>query len=109
MEWIKGNLKVRDKTPEEKLCIAKIQIMMEDAFGLCNGVSGAPSQQMKNIMIQQAKDWFESSECKWFCDMAGTEYDHVLKLYHNLQYRFNTGIITLDQVKFGIRHLEYKL
>lgn len=109
MEWIKGNLKVRDKTPEEKLCIAKIQIMMEDAFGLCNGVSGVPSQQMKNIMIQQAKDWFESSDCKWFCDMAGTEYDHVLKLYQNLQYRYNTGIITLNQVKFGIKHLEYKL
>jgi len=109
MEWIKGNLKVRDKTPEEKLCIAKIQIMMEDAFGLCPSVSGVPSIEMKKNMVQRAKDWFESEDCKWFCDMAGTEYDHVLKLYQNLQYRFNTGIINLDQVKFGIRHLDLKL
>ena len=31
---MKGMFEPEDKTPEEKLAIAKIQVMMEDAFGL---------------------------------------------------------------------------
>ena len=109
MEWIKGNLKVRDKTPEENLCIAKIQTMMLDSFGLIDGLSGTPSNKQRQLMIDNAKSWFESKDCEWFCDMAGTEYDHVLKLFQNLQYNYNTGKITKQQLKFGIRHLDLKL
>ena len=34
MDWLKTNDKNREKTPEERLYIAKIQTLMEDAFGL---------------------------------------------------------------------------
>jgi hypothetical protein len=54
-------------------------------------------------------DWLKPTLCEWFCDMAGTTYDHVLKLFQNLQYNYNTGKITKQQVKFGISRLELKL
>ena len=44
-----------------------------------------------------------------WCDMAGTTYDHVLKLFQNLQYNYNSGKITKDQLRFGIKRLEKKL
>jgi hypothetical protein len=34
------NTEVSDKTPEEQLGIAKIQIMFEDSFGMFNATSG---------------------------------------------------------------------
>tara|TARA_R100001443_G_scaffold4069_4_gene12282 strand:+ start:767 stop:1069 length:303 start_codon:yes stop_codon:yes gene_type:complete len=94
---------VRDKTPEENLAIAKIQVMMEDSFGLLSNSDSSPAIQSK------AKYWFETNDCAMWCDMAGTTYDHVLKLFQNLQYNYNSGKITKDQLRFGIKRLEKKL
>ena len=38
-----------DKTPEEKIGIAKIQIMFEDSFGMFNAKSGV----MSDIQIER--------------------------------------------------------
>ena len=94
---------VRDRTPEENLAIAKIQVMMEDSFGLLSNSDSSPAIQSK------AKYWFETSDCAMWCDMAGTTYDHVFKLFQNLQYNYNSGKITKDQLRFGIKRLEKKL
>mgnify|MGYP001197602366 FL=1 len=109
MDWLKPVGTRKDKTPEERLYIAKIQTMMEDSFGLFAGIGGSMTLQQERNMMQTAKDWFETKECEWFCDMAGTTYDHVLKLFQNLQYNYNTGKITKQEVKFGISRLELKL
>ena len=93
----------KEKTPDEKLAIAKIQVMMEDAFGILSNSESSPALQDK------AKRWFDTSDCAMWCDMAGTTYDHVLKLFQNLQYNYNSGKITKDQLRFGIKRLEKKL
>jgi hypothetical protein len=41
--------------------------------------------------------------------MAGTTQDHIVKLYQNMQYNYNTNKITIDQVRFGIRRLNLKI
>ena len=94
---------IKEKTPEEKLAIAKIQVMMEDSFGLLSNSESSPALQDK------AKRWFETADCSLWCDMAGTTHDHITKLFQNLQYNYNTGKITKDQLRFGIRRLEKKL
>ena len=92
-----------DKTPEEKLAIAKIQVMMEDAFGILSNSESSPALQSR------AKNWFDTQDCALWCDMAGTTQDHIVKLFHNLQYNYNSGKITKDQLRFGIRKLEKKI
>ena len=99
----------KDKTPEENLAIAKIQDMMEDAFGLFGAVSGNMTDGQKNADQQRAKDWFDSKECEFWCESAGTTHDHILKLFQNLQYNYNTKKITKEEVRFGIRRLEKKI
>ena len=94
---------VRDRTPEENLAIAKIQVMMEDSFGLLSNSDSSPAIQSK------AKYWFETSDCAMWCDMAGTTHDHIVKLFQNLQYNYNSGKITKDQLRFGIRRLDKKI
>ena len=98
-----------DKTPEEKIGIAKIQIMFEDSFGMFNAKSGVMSDIQIERERQQASDWFRSKDCEFFCDLAGTEQDHIIKLHDNLMYNYNTGKVTLDQVRFAIRKLELKI
>ena len=92
----------KDKTPEENLAIAKIQVMFEDAFGISNSDS-TPA------VVDRAKRWFETRDCALWCDMAGTTQDHVQKLFQNMQYNYNTNKITIDNVRFGIRRLNLKL
>ena len=100
MEVIKEK---KERTPEENLAIAKIQVMMEDSFGLLSNSESSPALQ------DRAKRWFETADCSLWCDMAGTTHDHIIKLFQNLQYNYNTGKITKDQLRFGIRRLEKKL
>ena len=92
-----------EKTPEEKLAIAKIQVMMEDAFGILSNSESSPALQDK------AKRWFDTSDCAMWCDMAGTTHDHIVKLFQNLQYNYNSGKITKDNLRYGIRRLEKKI
>jgi|TARA_Y100000289_G_C3803011_1_gene89960 hypothetical protein len=92
----------KDKTPEENLAIAKIQVMFEDAFGIS-------SSEARPATIDRAKRWFETRDCALWCEMAGTTQDHIVKLYQNMQYNYNTKKITIDQVRFGIRRLNLKI
>ena len=98
-----------DKTPEEQLGLAKIQIMFEDSFGIFNAKSGVMSDTQIERERQSAVAWFRSKDCEFFCDLAGTEQDHIIKLHDNLMYNYNTGKITLDQVRYAIRKLELKI
>jgi len=41
--------------------------------------------------------------------MAGTTRDHIVRLLQNLQYNYNTGKITKEQLRFGIRRLDKKI
>ena len=92
-----------DKTSEEKLAIAKIQVMMEDAFGILSNSESSPALQSR------AKNWFDTQDCALWCDMAGTTHDHIKKLFQNLQYNYNSGKITKDNLRYGIRRLEKKI
>ena len=103
------NTEVLDKTPEEQLGIAKIQIMFEDSFGMFNARGGVISDVQIQREKQQESDWIRSKDCEFFADLAGTEQDHVIKLHDTLMYNYNTGKITLDQVRFAIRKLGTKL
>ncbi len=94
---------IREKTSEEKLAIAKIQVMMEDAFGILSNSESSPALQSR------AKNWFDTQDCALWCDMAGTTQDHIVKLFQNLQYNYNSGKITKDQLRYGIRRLEKKI
>ena len=48
------NTEVSDKTPEEQLGIAKIQIMFEDSFGMFNATSGHIKDVQKEREKQQS-------------------------------------------------------
>jgi hypothetical protein len=98
-----------DKTPEEQLGLAKIQIMFEDSFGIFNAKSGVMSGTQMERERQSAVAWFSSKDCEFFCDLAGTEQDHIIKLHDILTYRYNTKEITLEDVRFAIRNLGSKL
>ena len=100
---MKGIYEPPTKSPEEKLAIAKIQVMMEDTFGI---LSSMPTSR---AFRDQAKNWFDTADCAMWCDMAGTTHDHVVKLFQNLQYNYNSGKITKDNLRFGIRRLDKKI
>ena len=106
MEWIKGNLNIKDKTPEEKLAIAVIQTNFEDAFGLNDSFLRSSNKEMN---MKVAKDWFNSGKCDFWCDCAGTTGDHVRKLYNALTERYNSGKINIKDIKWAILKLELKL
>ena len=93
----------KEKTPDEKLAIAKIQVMMEDAFGILSNSESSPALQ------DRAKHWFDTADCSMWCDMAGTNQEYIKKLFDNLQYNYNSGKITKNQLRFGIRKLEKKI
>ena len=93
----------KEKTPDEKLAIAKIQVMMEDAFGILSNSESSPALQEK------AKHWFDTADCSMWCDMAGTNQEYIKKLFDNLQYNYNSGKITKNELRFGIRRLDKKI
>ena len=93
----------KEKTPDEKLAIAKIQVMMEDAFGILSNSESSPALQDK------AKHWFDTADCSMWCDMAGTNQEYIKKLFDNLQYNYNSGKITKNELRFGIRRLDKKI
>ena len=93
----------KEKTPDEKLAIAKIQVMMEDAFCILSNSESSPALQDK------AKHWFDTADCSMWCDMAGTNQEYIKKLFDNLQYNYNSGKITKNELRFGIRRLDKKI
>ena len=99
----------KDKSPEEQLGLAKIQVMFEDSFGMFNADSGHVKEVQREREKDRATNWIRSKGCEFFCDLAGTEQDHIIKLHDKLTYQYNTGKITLAEVRFAIRKLELKL
>ena len=98
-----------DMTPQEQLGLAKIQIMFEDSFGIFNAKSGYMTDVHKQREKDNATAWVRSKDCEFFCDLAGTTHDHIVKLHDNLMYNYNTGKVTLEQVRYAIRKLELKI
>ena len=96
----------KKKTPTELLYIEVIKKAFSDVFNLGNA-----SDQNQSITQSQAKSWFNihSKDFRLTCELAGTEPDYIIRLYDNLQYNYNSGKITKDQVKFGISRLELKI
>ena len=96
----------KKKTPIEILYIEVIKKAFTDAFAI-----GTASDQNQSRSQSQAKSWFSihNKDFKLICEQAGTESDDILKLYHNIQYNYNSGKITKEQLKFGISRLNLKL
>jgi len=96
----------KEKTSSELLYIEVIKKAMNDAFTI-----GTASDQSQSLAQSQAKNWFDISnkDFKLICEQAGTEPEYILRLYNNLQYNYNSGKITKEQLKFGISRLELKI
>ena len=96
----------KKKTPTEILYIEVIKKAFTDAFTI-----GTASDQSQSIAQSQAKSWFNinNKDFKLICEQAGTEPEYILRLYDNLQYNYNSGKITKEQLKFGISRLDLKL
>ena len=96
----------KKKTPTELLYIEVIKKAFTDAFSI-----GTASDQNQSIAQSQAKSWFNihSKDFKLICEHAGTEPEYILRLYDNLQYNYNSGKITKEQLKFGISRLDLKI
>ena len=96
----------KKKTPTELLYIEVIKKAFTDAFTI-----GTASDQSQSIAQSQAKSWFNihSKDFRLTCELAGTEPDYILKLYENLQYNYNSGKITKEELKFGISRLDKKI
>ena len=96
----------KEKTGTELLYIEVIKKAFTDAF-----IIGNASDQSQLVAQSQAKNWFDISnkDFKLICEQAGTEPEYILRLYNNLQYNYNSGKITKEQLKFGISRLELKI
>ena len=96
----------KKKTATELLYIEVIKKAFTDAFNI-----GTASDQSQSLAQSQAKNWFDISnkDFKLICEHAGTEPEYILRLYNNLQYNYNSGKITKDQVRFGISRLDLKI
>ena len=96
----------KKKTATELLYIEVIKKAFTDAFTI-----GTASDQSQSLAQSQAKNWFNihSKDFKLICEQAGTEPDYILKLYENLQYNYNSGKITKEELKFGISRLDKKI
>ena len=105
-EHMKTYKEAKEKTANELVFIEVIKKAMADAFTI-----GTASDQNQSIAQSQAKSWFNinNKDFKLICEQAGTEPDYILKLYDNLQYNYNSGKITKDQLKFGISRLDLKI
>ena len=96
----------KKKTSTEILYIEVLKKAFTDAFRV-----GNLSEQNQELIQSQAKNWFNihSKDFKLICEHAGTEPEYIMRLYNNLQYNYNSGKITKDQVRFGISRLELKI
>ena len=96
----------KKKTATELLYIEVIKKAFSDVFNLGNA-----SDQNQSLTQSQAKNWFNihSKDFKLICEHAGTEPEYIMRLYNNLQYNYNSGKITKDQLKFGISRLDLKI
>ena len=96
----------KKKTPAELVFIEVIKKAFTDAFSI-----GIASDQSQSIAQSQAKSWFNihSKDFKLICEHAGTEPEYILRLYENMQYNYNSGKITKEQLKFGISRLNLKI
>ena len=96
----------KKKTASELLYIEVIKKALGDVFNIGNA-----SEQSQVLMQSQAKNWFDISnkDFKLICEHAGAEPEYILRLYDNLQYNYNSGKITKEQLKFGISRLELKI
>ena len=96
----------KKKTPAELVFIEVIKKAFTDAFSI-----GTASDQNQSIAQSQAKSWFNihSKDFKLICEHAGTEPEYILRLYENMQYNYNSGKITKEQLKFGISRLNLKI
>ena len=96
----------KEKTSSELLYIEVIKKAFTDAFSI-----GTAADQNQSIAQSQAKSWFNihSKDFKLICEHAWTEPEYILRLYDNLQYNYNSGKITKEQLKFGISRLDLKI
>ena len=96
----------KKKTPTEILYIEVIKKAFSDAFAVSAGTD--PNQELSE---SQAKSWFSvhNKDFKLICEHAGTEPEYIIKLYEKLQYNYNSGKITKEQLKFGISRLDKKI
>ena len=96
----------KKKTATELLYIEVIKKAFTDAF-----IIGTASDQSQSIAQSQAKSWFNihNKDFKLICEHAGTEPEYILRLYDNLQYNYNSGKITKEELKFGISRLDKKI
>ena len=96
----------KKKTPAELVFIEVFKKAFTDAFSI-----GTASDQSQSIAQSQAKSWFNihSKDFKLICEHAGTEPEYILRLYENMQYNYNSGKITKEQLKFGISRLNLKI
>ena len=96
----------KKKTPAELVFIEVIKKAFTDAFSI-----GTASDQRQSIAQSHANSWFNihSKDFKLICEHAGTEPEYILRLYNNLQYNYNSGKITKEQLKFGISRLNLKI
>ena len=103
---MKAYQETEKKTPSELLHIEVIKKAFNDAFAV-----GAESDPDQVLSESQAKSWFSLSnkDFKLICELAGTEAEYILKLYNNIQYNYNSGKITKEEVKFGISRLDKKI
>ena len=106
MDWLKPIGRREDKTPEQKLAIGVLQTNFEDAFGLHDSFLLGPNKQTN---MDTAKLWFQSGQCDFWSECAGTTGDHIRSIFENLTYRYNSGKITIKDIKFAILKLELKL
>ena len=65
----------KEKTPDEKLAIAKIQVMMEDAFGILSNSESNPALQSKFLTAFASSPnrdevglyWIPQDKSVWRC------------------------------------------
>jgi hypothetical protein len=96
----------KKKTPTEILYIEVIKKAFTDAF-----IIGNASDQSQSVAQSQAIGWFNihNKDFKLICEHAGTEPEYILRLYDNLQYNYNSGKITKEELRFGISRLHLKI
>ncbi len=96
----------KEKTGTELLYIEVIKKAFTDAF-----IIGNASDQSQLVAQSQAVSWFNihNKDFKLICEQAGTEPDYILKLYDSLQYNYNSGKITKEELRFGISRLHLKI
>ena len=96
----------KEKTGTELLYIEVIKKAFTDAF-----IIGNASDQSQLVAQSQAVSWFNihNKDFKLICEQAGAEPEYIMRLYENMQYNYNSGKITKEQLKFGISRLDLKI